>query len=643
MKELLNTGVHIDLDYSESENALIGKIKGYSAAVRENLNTGSYGVLLWVKKGEYAAIKTAEDYLDEQMRLNPNVIKNFRVTELGTAVALNRTDDPFANINNLKRFLINFADFLSVNFYVNCCCKCGSADNLGIYDADGVITQVCGACAESYRPIIPAPRSVSAPAGQNEMTPEQRLTVAEPIPILPDSEPDLTVAVPIPILPEEEASAPETDLDDFSGLFDAPAQSEAELPKNEEDDGFSDLLFSEQEEEEKPEPIKSAVLEQQQEEFLREQALNSTEETDDSDDFDDLLYDSMMDDLDENPEDIIREEKKPEVPELGFSELLINDGGEMELKKKEQEIDDGTVVTEIHDDSNDGDPIDVSEIKSLVLDPTVTTGHPQLTAEETPLERDGSVPLVNPTANLEETHVSPADGPDAVTPLETQQNAYNREYGQRTDAFDKGFATAENMIDRDAPVDYSRDRKTAPPPYKLENEYLPSAHSAPPPYSPESNYSSYVHSSISSKSNPVMGIIGALTCGVVGVLIWVMFAHFFNVISRFGAIAIVFTAFGGYYLAGRELDKKGIVISLLLSFLMTFAGVVSMSALSVCSGIKEVFGADISFFESLRWIEYFIRTDAQVKSEFMSNLGFSFISTGISAVVATIYFWKRAS
>ena len=56
MKELLNTGVSLSLEYCPEIDGLIGRIKNYSVAVRENNETGSYGVLLWVKEGDYSAV-----------------------------------------------------------------------------------------------------------------------------------------------------------------------------------------------------------------------------------------------------------------------------------------------------------------------------------------------------------------------------------------------------------------------------------------------------------------------------------------------------------------------------------------------------------------------------------------------------------
>lgn len=624
MKELLNTGVQFDLTYYEDEEALIGKVKGYSAAVRENLSTGSYGILLWVRKGEYAAVKSADEYLTEQKKLYPDLIRNFRVTDRGTAVALSRTEDAFANITNLKRFLYDFADYLSLNFYVNCCCECGAAVALGIYDANGVITQACGKCGAAYRPLLAAesPSFVRSgfpqPEKENSPVPEAGIETA------------VSDAFAEQAAPEE------------NGMDKQPAERKAP------EDSFDSLLFG-AEEEKKPEPPRSALFEEAEREFLREQAeaaasASAGEPADDG--FDDLIFDEGYE---EPPELLPEEPKRDPVPELGFSELLINGDGEVELKKEEPEEDDGTVVTEIHDDSNDGDPIDVTEIESLVLNPTVTTGHPQLNAEETPLGRDGRVPLVNPNANREEKQVSSPDGPDAVTPLSEDKNAYSASVRREDGAagvYAAGYASPNDGMNRDIRGEgFSRGNRPAPPPYDQKQEYGAglSGVQAPPPYDPAGGSSASVYTSGGyRKSNAFMGILGALTCGVLGVLVWVLIACFLNLISRIGAIAIVLTTFGGYYLAGRVMDKKGVVISSLLSLFMTFVGVVTMTVADIRTSIAEMFGVQISFFETINWLNYFMQTDTAIKSAFMENLGFSFIVTGITVVVAFIYLWRLA-
>lgn len=668
MQELLNTGVNFTLEYDEKENAMIGQVKGYSAAVRENLATASYGCLLWVKRG-IAAGERAEDYLEAMKLSQPEYLKNYRVAANGIAIALNRSGDSYKNITGLKRFLYDFADFLSQNGYVNCCCECGAEYDLGIYQTGQVITQVCSGCGEKYTIIMKV--NSSAPKMSEPSAP----IFAEPAEefSLDDYAEELRRKAEIAEKSEPDAELHETDIeknydapaareDGISSLLTEIAPTEPQsnafsadiggLNKNEinrtDEVSLSELMFDENEKpaEETPAPQKNVSIDSLL--FTEQKSAPEPETQKPEEDYDctplsergDMEFESLLAGN--------SEEKKPEPPKseifeaaereyaaeqakmqktepekFDINELLLNENGEIELQEVKPEVDDGTVVTEIRDDSNDGEKIDVEEIKSLVNAPTVTTGHPQLSAEETPLEADGSVPLVNPNANREEKRVSPVDGPDAVTPLAANYappTALYEEEKPRT--LPPGFADSSNMIDRDEPVRYG----------------------APAPYEPNSSYSSYVHTIDrgTQGSNAIMGIIGALTCGMIGVAIWVAIAMGLNIISWWGGIALTATTFGGYYLAGRALDKKGIVISAVITIVMMLIGVAAMSAIDVRDTFTATAGTDISLFDALHWITYLMSLEPSIKSAFIKNLGFSFLVTLIADISVASTFWRKA-
>lgn len=639
MRELLNTGVNISLDYYDKYDALIGQVKDYSVAVKENLSTGSYGCLFWVRKGEFGALTTAEQYLEEQQKKNPEFLKKFMVNDTGVAVALSRSPDDFTNINNLKRFIYDFTTALSRNNYVNCCCECGADENLAIYDAGGVIAQACPSCGGKYtficgcvetvsaavmntlpvqkteetavsepvREAAPAPeestasaekitasveKEESSPFAEFEYKPEEKAEVPASVAVTNETEefslkefeydPEEKAEEPAPIIKEEEPA----DLSAF--MYDEAEKSEASEPQPSAPEteaapaeNFDSLLY----EEAKPEPPKprSLLFEQAEREFAEEKAKMAAEEA---------KLDSEVDNL------------------------LIEDG-EIVLKEITPETDDGSHdVTEVYDDSNDGEDFDIEEIESTVEMPTVTTGHPQLEAEETPLEEDGSVPLINPNSHREERHVSPVDGPDAVLPLD---------YGQAN-------VTYEKLSDETAP-------RFSAGGDGINRGY---GNQTPPPYNPDVNYSSFVRKvSYADKSNAVMGIIGALVLGLVGLVVWIAIAHFFDVISVWGCLAIIFTVYGGYYLGGRALDKKGIVISFILTLVMVMAGVVGMSAFDVIADFKEEFDVAITFGQAIDWtigsLEF-----AETRKAFISNATVSLIATLIGNIIAAVSFWKKA-
>ncbi len=77
-------------------------------------------------------------------------------------------------------------------------------------------------------------------------------------------------------------------------------------------------------------------------------------------------------------------------------------------------------------------------------------------------------------------------------------------------------------------------------------------------------------SKLSDKSNPVLGIIGALIGSLIGVAIWVLIYQA-GYIAGIAGVVIVLGAMKGYSILGKSLDKKGVVICVLISIIMIIA------------------------------------------------------------------------
>ncbi|MBO5265772.1 MAG: hypothetical protein J6B08_00590 [Ruminiclostridium sp.] len=666
MKELLSTGVNIGLEYHAETDALIGSIKGYAVAVKENLQTGSYGCLFWLRAGDYTAVTSAEEFLVERQKTNPEYIKKFRVAEQGVAVALNRVNDDFANVNNLKRFIYDFTASLSVNYYKNCCCECGKTENLAIYSADGVIAQACSECGAKYKFLMnlpdtsvparmpmPAFNTVANEKPAESFIPTETNTVkAEPAftekineevkaePVFAETIKEEPVKSEIDefILTEQEVKGQDS-VPEFKEIVnEAPAEDknealqelmfdaseaviEEETPAAVNDvsaEAMEELMFTEikQEPVSEPEPEPAPAVKYEDKDLADEfaQLLAGTEEKESERPRSKLFEEAEREFAEEKAR--LEAEAKLHNPEDAIDNLLIDENGNMSVKENEAEEDDGSSdVTEFRDDSNDGDDFDIEEIESTVEMPTVTTGHPQLEAEETPLEEDGTVPLINPNSHREERHVSPVDGPDAVQPLEFSQVITNESLSEESRPITPpGYADASRMSREGA---------------DFRNEV------------PQTNYVSYSSLGFSDSSNAFMGIIGALTLGLIGLVVWVLIANYLDTISYFGSLAIVVTVFGGYALAGRTLDKKGVVISFLISILMTIAGVVAVSVFEIQGGLEETFHATTSFFEAFEWFKYSLN-DELAKRTFLINLGVSLLITVITGLVSAARAWKNA-
>lgn len=694
MKELLSTGVSVDLTYNEENDALIGLIKGYAVAIKENLQTGSYGCLFWLREGEFTAITTAEEYLTDKQKLDPEYIKKFRVTEQGVAVALNRTNDDFMNISNLKRFIYDFTSSLSLNFYKNCCCECGKTENLAIYSADGVIAQACNECGAKYKficafeggspsftpptksePIASAPAATSF--GETPTVPAPETTsftgisavAEEPKPTEADFGDFVLKEIPAELSPvqeertAEEAATKEELEEAFSELAFTETKSEPVIPvlteltaeeKEAEKAAAAELLeefmYNEQEavpNEPEEIPYEKEVSDEAMEELMfteinREPISQPEEESkpipavdlSTADEFSQLLAGNSEEKQPEKPRSKLFEEAEREFaqekarieaeeklhnPEDTIDNLLIDENGQIAIKEQEAENDNGASdVTEFRDNTDYGEDFDIEEIESTVEMPTVTTGHPQLEAEETPLEADGSVPLINPNSHREERHVSPVDGPDAVQPLEFAQSAITNETlssGEEEVQLPPGYADGGNMSREDEP-------------FKTVNT-LP-------------NYGSYAYKPVkyNDSSNIIMGIIGILVLGLVGTVVWVLAASVFDVISYWGSLLIVFSVFGGYRLAGGAMDKKGVVISFIMSLVMVSLGAITVSAIEVQQALEEIYGVTVSLSEGFEWLSALLEDEATRKS-FVTNLGVSVIITLAADIITAIRLWRN--
>lgn len=644
MKELLETGVNIGLSYDKRLDGLIGQIKGYSVVVKENNQTGSYGCLLWVRKGDYAAIKSAEDYLAEQVTSNPDLVKNFRVTERGIAAALVKTSDSYKNITNIKRFLYDLASFLSLNFYVSCCYDCGKTAQLGIYSAEGVPVQCCGACGEKYEFIFRLEEDDDSLFPAAEPKKEENISFdnlladgkeeEQPEPALQKATEKLTKEeeselffkeIPVPKAePAPKREKVNEDKTDISGLMFAateakkpepvvqhraaekltaeeeselflteiPGEAEEPAPKEEakareDKTDISALMFGASDEN-KPEPPKSEIFEQAQREFELQKQKEAQEKQSAQGKEEFSLKELMVSD--------IREENN------GGEDLTIPGDDPEDKVGHSEEI----AVTEIYDDSNEGEDIDVTEIESTVSKPTVTTGHQQLTAKETPLDKDGNVPLMNPNAVDKSNIPSAVDGPDAVMPS----------------AYTKPMPVAEHSA-------------TPPPGYATATDD-PRAEPAPTAKANPYTYQGASFTYLPPESNAVTGILGAFVLAVLGVAVWVIIAQM-GFLSYIGSLAIIGAVFGGYRLAGGSMDKKGIAISAVISVVMNVLGFGITLVIEVQKVIHDCFGYSISFLDAIDWVTFSL-TESGASVSLLIDMGVSmlFMIVGLVGVVTAL-------
>ena len=146
MKELLEAGVSTDLKFYDKTNALAGKIGNLGVVIKENNETKSYGVLMWAKAPAEAAPNELSELLNKQAAAKPHIIKHFKATGRGAALALVKYNDAGRNIRNIKRFMTELSDELTNYGYSNCCYRCGMTNDLAIYQDGASVVQLCPRC-----------------------------------------------------------------------------------------------------------------------------------------------------------------------------------------------------------------------------------------------------------------------------------------------------------------------------------------------------------------------------------------------------------------------------------------------------------------------------------------------------------------
>ena len=450
--------------------------------------------------------------------------------------------------------------------------------------------QCCGACGEKYEFIGELGNGISAAFPAAEPIKEEKISFDS---LLADEK---TKEQPEPVKEKAGIGAAALTAEEENELFltEIPGGEAETAAKGtertviEDKTDISALMFGGASEEKNHEPPKSEIFEQAQREFELQNQKEALEKQNAQSEEEFSLKELMVSDL--------REENN------GGADLTIPGTDPEDKVGHSEEI----AVTEIYDDSNEGEDIDVTEIESTISKPTVTTGHRQLSAKETPLDKDGNVPLMNPNAVDASNVPSAVDGPDAVTP-----STYTK------------------------PMPVSEHSQTPPPGYAVATDD-PRAESAPAakatPYTQQNSPLIY----LPPDSNALLGILGALVLAVIGVGVWVLIAQM-GFLSYIGSLAIIGAVFGGYRLAGGSMDRKGIAISAVISVIMNVLGFGICLVIEVQKVIQNCFGYSISFLEAIDWVAFSF-TESGASASLFLDIGVSmlFMIVGLIGVVTTL-------
>ena len=712
MKELLETGAASELGYSGKCDALVGKVKDLSVVIKENNQIKSYGCLIWVKKKGSTSDDELYSYLSEQVAAKPHIIKHFKTTGRGAALALVKYNDPVRNINNINRFLGDLADDLYAHDYVNCCYACGSTENLGIYMNGGSVVQYCGECAVGS-PVTagdePDPEEqvyeteetgnddlmAAMTAAAAEVKAEE---IAETMEDLLADPADVT-AEPVESVDREIISAKDDNVDLSGFMVDESASEESAETQDEEisEDArreyeekqrlkaeetrseLNSLMFSEsdaaQEERNEapaadPDAFGNAntyIEDETDLDGLMYDGTDSTEETagrpEHSEDVDNAnIYGLMLG----SEQDVSGENEELEVTEVTEVTAIGRGSGE-DLQVTVQEEEDvgensDVEVTELYDDSNEGEDIEIEELGSDFNMPTDTSGG-EIEAEETPLEEDGSVPMVNP--NVQPVKVTSGREPGDVRAFAygSYENANTAEEPVGFDGRPKGYqGTDPRLGDEMGSVsrDYKRQQAamTAPGAKKFpaaEQRVVskgkpasskPINRKQPKRGGTSGNSKPRRERRVSSGSNAAVGIFASLLFGIIGSAIWCGIGYLLGLMSTFDTEVrtIVLSVFAflptmfvfiGYKIGGDYFDGKGIGISVFLSLVMDAVGMLAVMVTGEMQKNAQELGFNIPFDKTIGNVMNSMSNPAS-SDAMMRQLGVSAAVMVITLVVSVV-------
>ena len=283
------------------------------------------------------------------------------------------------------------------------------------------------------------------------------------------------------------------------------------------------------------------------------------------------------------------------------------EGEDLRVAAQEEEyvgLDDKVQVTAIHDDSNDGEDIEVTELDSRLGAPTETEGD-VLEANDTPLEEDGSVPLVNPNSGFADVRPSSAFGPGAVRAYAagSYEGANIAEEPVGFDGRRKGSAPVSDPRLGDEMGGRSRN-------FREQQVSDPALHRRKvEQHRVSGNAKSSTHTNYSytagNASKGVVGAVAAAIFGLVGAGLWSGIGYLLDALGTFDQntasliIAVcsflpTLFVFVGYRIGGDYFDKKGIIISSVVSVVFDVIGALALFVTSELRWTAQEYGFSVS-------------------------------------------------
>ncbi|MCR4780326.1 MAG: hypothetical protein K5876_04425 [Ruminiclostridium sp.] len=657
MKELLETGLADDLGYYDVCDALVGRINGLSVAVKENSATSSYGCLIWVCPDGSDEKGSVGDYLAKLAEEKPHIIKHYRAAGRGAAIALVKYNDSGRNIGNINKLMSEIAAGLAERSYSNCCYRCGSHEQLSIYSDNGVPVQYCSKCGRGT--VLRSYGGKTVPAKADPVISEDDAELGDLlIGQSSDSGEAESVTADTPVRDDnidlsgllfdggvEESSEPEERRSELFEALQKEYEEEQRAARDANGNGADDLLDSllfeagEKKPEETPREAPAArktaesndddlgglLFDGTEEAPAEEKAAEETGAAANAD-IGSLMYDGAEDNATEAPQEWEPEMQAPAALGNDIDEFMVGEdtevtavtaigrgeGEDIVVDTPEEEYvgeDENIAVTEIYDDSNEGENIDIEE-----LDPEANSfdnSGEEIEADDTPLEADGSVPLVNPSSNFADIRPSSAFGPGAVRAYSagSYDNATATDEPVGFDGRPKSAGRVSDPRAGDEMGSRSRDytsQRVAEANYHKRKTVEAHRVSGVAKSSSKSNYS-YI---VSNGSHTLVGSIAAFLFGLVGVGLWAGIGYILDMTGAFNdetsslisavcAFLPALFVFVGFRIGGDCFDRKGIVISAVMSLLLDGVGAFALFVTSELRWTAREYGYSVSMDAAL--------------------------------------------
>ena len=129
------------------------------------------------------------------------------------------------------------------------------------------------------------------------------------------------------------------------------------------------------------------------------------------------------------------------------------------------------------------------------------------------------------------------------------------------------------------------------------------------------------------KSNFVGGIAGALLGALLGSIVWIII-HRLGYIAGIAGLIMVVCAMKGYSMLGGTLDRKGVIISVVLSLVMVYFANKIAWTWEAYSELKDY---GYSFFEIFRNLIAMAKEE-DVMGDYIKDLGIGYLLTAVASV-----------